>query len=123
MLRILAILLTASLQAQTYTTIDSNGTKVLHIDESPNFMAMVYHDDDARQPLEPLVFDTIAELDIKPSTTIYLEPEKFVIKHSEPFIEVKEFTDWNKVVEWLFNIPILIFSSLFWVWKKLILHQ
>jgi hypothetical protein len=118
MLRILAILLTASIQAQTYTTIDSNGTKVLHIDESPNFMAMVYYDDDARQPLEPLVFDTIAELDIEPSTTIYLEPEKFVIKHSEPFIEVKEFTDWNKVVDWLFNIPILIFSTLYFFFVK-----
>jgi len=113
MLRILAILLTASLQAQTYTTIDSNGTKVLHIDESPNYMAMVYYDDDARQPLEPLVFDTIAELNIKPSTTIYLEPEKFVPKFHTPFRKVKQGTDWNKVVDWLFNIPILIFSTLY----------
>ena len=60
----------------------------------------------------------IADINIKPSTTIYLEPEKFVIKHSEPFIEVKEFTDWNIVVEWLFNIPILIFSTLYFFFIK-----
>jgi hypothetical protein len=118
MLRLIFILLTASLQAQTYTTIDSNGTKLLHIDESPNYMAMIYFDDEPREPLEPLVFDTIADLNIKPSTTIYLEPEKFVIKHSEPFIEVKEFTDWNIVVDWLFNIPILIFSTLYFFFVK-----
>jgi hypothetical protein len=60
----------------------------------------------------------IPDLNIKPSTTIYLEPEKFVPKFHTSFVEVKQGTDWNIVVDWLFNIPVLIFSSLFWVWKR-----
>jgi hypothetical protein len=55
----------------------------------------------------------ITDLKIKPSTTIYLEPEKFIPKYHTPFVEVKQGTDWNKVIDWLFNIPILIFSTLY----------
>jgi hypothetical protein len=55
----------------------------------------------------------IADLNIKPSTTIYLEPEKFIPKYHTPFVEVKQDTDWNKVIDWLFNIPLLIFSTLY----------
>jgi len=58
------------------------------------------------------------DLNIKPSTTVYREPEKFIPKFSQPFTEVKQGTDWNKVVEWLFNVPVLVFASLFWVWKR-----
>jgi hypothetical protein len=57
--------------------------------------------------------DDIADLNIKPSTTIYLEPEKFIPKFHTPFVEVKQGTDWNKVIDWLFNIPLLIFSTLY----------
>jgi len=55
----------------------------------------------------------IADLNINPSTTIYLEPEKFIPKYHTPFVEIKQGTDWNKVVDWLFNIPLLIFSTLY----------
>jgi hypothetical protein len=62
------------------------------------------------------------DIDIKPSTTVYREPEKFIPKYHTPFTEVKQGTDWNKVVEWLFNVPVLVFASLFWVYRKTVLR-
>jgi hypothetical protein len=110
---ILAILLlTASLQAQTYITIDTSGNKILHIDDSPNYMAMVYYDDEPREQLKHFVFVEIPELDIKPSTTIYGEPEKFIPKyHTETLIkDIKE----SDGILYGIRFGLLIIASLFY---------
>jgi len=62
---------------------------------------------------KPILEYNFKHLNIKPSTTIYLEPKKFIPKYHTPFVEVEQGTDWNKVIDWLFNIPLLIFSTLY----------
>jgi len=59
------------------------------------------------------------ELDIKPSTTVWKEAEKFIPRYHEPYAVTEQGIDWNIIVKWLFNIPVLVFSTLyFFLFKK-----